>query len=90
MSETKSLFSNSVPVFMKSFGRLNPDKLFYVIWREGTGGGMFSNVFHVLSHLIYAREMGLTPLVDMENFPNFYNEAELVHATRNSWEYYFR
>lgn len=84
-----TLFSGALPVFMKSFGRLNQDKTFYVIWREPGRAGMFSNVFHVLSHLGYALELGLTPLVDMQHFPTVYNEKEPVNGTANSWEYYF-
>jgi hypothetical protein len=74
---------------MKSFGRLNPEKVFYVIWREKSTAGLFSNVFHVLAHLSYAHEFGLTPVVDMEHFPTLYNEAESIQGSKNSWEYYF-
>ncbi|MDL2279547.1 hypothetical protein LJC15_02645, partial [Desulfovibrio sp. OttesenSCG-928-G11] len=88
-SKQESLFSRAVPVFMKSFGRLHPDKFFYVIWREGKGGGMFSNVFHVLAHIAYARDLGLTPVVDMKHFPGLYNEPEKIKGTFNAWEYYF-
>ena len=89
MQPRETLFSESVPVFMKSFGSLNPDKFFYVIWRESPGGGFFSNVFHVLSHLMYAWDLGLTPVVDMENFSTFYNEQSVIASTKNAWEYYF-
>lgn len=34
-----------------SFGELNSDENFYVIWRKGGGAGFFSNVFHVLGLL---------------------------------------
>jgi hypothetical protein len=85
----KTLFSGAVPVFMKSFGRRNLDKTFYVIWREQAQAGMFSNVFHVLAHLRYAFDLGLTPVVDMRHFPVVYSENESVNGTRNAWEYYF-
>lgn len=75
-----SLFANAVPVFMKSFGTLHQDKTVYVIWRERAAAGLFSQVFHVLCHLNYARELGLTPVVDMEHFPTLYNEAGSVQA----------
>lgn len=84
-----TLFSHAVPVFMKSFGNLNPDKVFYVIWREKSHSGLFSNVFHVLAHLQYAKDLGLTPVVDMKNFKTLYNEPVPVDREYNSWEYYF-
>lgn len=84
-----SLFSNAVPVFMKSFGNLNPDRIFYVIWREKSHSGLFSNVFHVLAHLQYAKDLGLTPVVDMKNFRTLYNEPNPVSGKDNAWEYYF-
>jgi hypothetical protein len=74
---------------IKSFGEGNPERVFYVIWRK-QGAGFFSNVFHVLGHLNIADSLGMTPVVDMENFKSFYKEADPVNGTRNAWEYYFR
>ena len=88
-STSRTLFSDAVPVFMKSFGKDNLDKIFYVIWREKSHAGLFSNVFHVLTHLGYAKDLGLTPVVDMENFATLYNEPEPVGGSKNAWEYYF-
>lgn len=85
-----TLFSGVVPVFMKSFGKDNLDKVFYVIWREKSQAGLFSNVFHVINHLDYAKNLGLTPVVDMENFATLYNEPQAIDGSKNAWEYYFR
>ncbi|MFI3241456.1 MAG: hypothetical protein R3Y43_02700 [Alphaproteobacteria bacterium] len=73
-----------------SFGELNSDENFYVIWRKGGGAGFFSNVFHVLGHIMIAKTLKMTPVVDMENFPNFYQEKQKVNNTYNVWEYYFK
>lgn len=75
---------------IRSFGEGNPETVFYVIWREQGGSGFFSNVFHVLGHLIIADSLGMTPVVDMENIKTYYNEADPINGTRNAWEYYFR
>jgi hypothetical protein len=83
------MLKNAVPVKLISFGPANPDKIFYVIFREPPGSGFFSNVFHVLGHIWLADCLGLTPVVDMLNFPTLYNEADPIHCTGNAWEYYF-
>ena len=75
---------------MVSFGSGNPNKVFYVIWRTPFGSGFFSNLSHVLCHLMIADSLGMEPAIDFENFPTLYNEDEEVQGTRNAWEYYFR
>src|ERR1700730_324862 len=74
---------------MASFGSRNPGRVFYVIWRENFGSGFFSNLSHVLCHLMIANRLGMEPIIDFENFPTLYNEDEEVQGTRNAWEYYF-
>lgn len=74
---------------MKSFGNANPDKNFYVIWRKSGKAGFFSNIFYVCAHLEIAEKNGFIPVVDMENYPVFYNEKIMINNTKNSWEYYF-
>jgi hypothetical protein len=64
--------------------------VFYVITRPPPGGGLFSNVWEVLCHISRAREKGWIPVVDMERYLTFYNEASPIHGTSNAWEYYFR
>src|SRR5690348_5593417 len=60
--------------YFKSFGKRNPDKIFYVIWRDEMGAGFFSNFAHVLSHLKIADVSGMTPVVDFQNFKTLFNE----------------
>lgn len=76
--------------YFKSFGNKNPDKIFYVIWRDNMGSGFFSNVSHVLCHLKIADIAGMIPVVDFKNFKTLYNENMVVHNTDNAWEYYFK
>src|SRR5688572_10991534 len=77
------------PGYYKSLGRRNPDKIFYVIWLDNGGSGFFSNVSSVLCHLKLAREMGMVPVVDLQNFKTLYNVDSRVNETINAWEYYF-
>lgn len=76
-------------LYAKSFGELNPDKLFYIIRRNGGGAGFFSNFVHVLSHIKIAENLDMIPVVDFENFKTYYNENHIINSTKNSWEYYF-
>jgi hypothetical protein len=73
----------------KSFGDKNPDKFFYVIWRDNIGSGFFANLNCFLSHLEFAKKMNFTPVIDCENFPTIYNTTNLINNSKNSWEYYF-
>ena len=69
-------------------GKLNPDKVFYVI-RRYPGTGIFSNLAYVVNHIQVANRMGFIPIVDMQNFPSIYNENKKIFNTLNSWEYFF-
>ena len=79
---------NSAKYHIQNFGNKNPNKIFYVIKRF-RGGGLFSNLLYVLNHLIYADKLNAIPIVDMENFTNFYSEKNKIKGTKNSWLYYF-
>lgn len=69
-------------------GKLNPDKVFYII-RRYPGTGLFSNLAYVVNHIQIANRMGFIPIVDMKNYPSVYNENDKIFGTLNSWEYYF-
>lgn len=73
---------------IESFGKNNKSKIFYVIKRI-KGGGLFSNLLYVLNHLLIADRLHMTPVVDMKNFSNLYNEKKKINGTLNSWLYYF-
>ena len=55
-------------------GDLNKEKIFYIIQRYGGEGALFSDVTYVVNHLKVADDYGFIPIVDMENFPRWYNE----------------
>lgn len=75
--------------YFRSFGTLNRDDTFYVIWRKNHGAGFFSNFSFVLAHMKVALDNQMIPIVDFENFPTLYNETQLIDGERNSWMYYF-
>jgi hypothetical protein len=74
---------------VKHYGKLYPDKTFYIIRRPEPGAGLFSNFHWVLGHILYAIEKNYIPVVDMMNYKTYYNETESVNGTKNAWEYYF-
>lgn len=76
---------------VNTFGKKNPNKIFYVIRVDKNGGGgLFSNVLFILNHLIISDKHNFIPVVDMQNFPTRYNESKKILSTLNSWEYYFK
>lgn len=82
---------NNVPFSKyKSFGEKNPDKVFYVIFREPVGAGFFSNFIHYATYYKYAKSNNFIPIVDAKNFKTLYNEENLINGTANAWEYYFQ
>lgn len=81
---------NQINLYYKNFGDKNPNKKFFVIWREYLGSGFFSNFFHVANYINIAENMGMIPIVDFKNFKTLYNEKESINGTENSWEYYFK
>jgi len=78
---------------LKHFGNDFPDKIFYVIRKQGYGSGLFSHFHSVFEHTIYALSKGYIPVVNMENYKVFCNEKKPVYIgekkTSNAWEYYF-
>ena len=74
---------------INTFGKKNPNKIFYVINRS-PGAGLFSNVSFVVNHLLICKLFNFIPIIDMENFPTIYNERVKINNTYNSWLYYFK
>lgn len=66
------------------------DQKVYVIRRRPPGGGLFSNVNHVMQGLEYARNRGYIPIVDMENYWTTYSQLKSFNRTHNAWEYFFQ
>lgn len=76
-------------LYLKRLGPANPDKKFYIIWRDHYGSGFFSNYVYVIVHLLIARKHHFIPIIDFKNFKTLYNEKEAINGTENSWNYYF-
>jgi uncharacterized protein YifE (UPF0438 family) len=76
-------------IYFKTLGPKNPEKKFYIIWRDYYGAGFFSNYAFVIGHLMVAKEKKLIPIIDFENFKTIYNEKNPVNGTENAWNYYF-
>ena len=73
----------------KQFGDANENIKIYIIRRKPPGGGLFSNVNHVLQGLIYAKEMKMYPVVDMKNYATEYSQIYGFNGEKNAWEYFF-
>ena len=76
-------------VNFKSFGKLNKNKIFYVIRRHPTAG-FFSNITFVLNHLKICEDFKFIPIIDMQNYPTLHNEVRSIKKAKNAWEYYFK
>ena len=85
---SKIEINNLSQIYFKSFGKLNKNKIFYIIRRNPTAG-FFSNITFVLNHLKICKEMNFIPIIDMKNYPSLHNEVNIIKNTKNSWEYYF-
>lgn len=79
-----------MPEQKKSFGKLHPDKTFYVIRLYPPATGWLANYNYILGYIKYAQERDLIPVVDMEHYSTLYTEQEAVNGTKNVWEYFFK
>lgn len=68
----------------KSFGSLNPDKVFYILRCDDKHWGMFTMCFDFMLQFEWAHEKGYIPVVDLKN----YRPALLEDGNReaNLWE----
>ena len=81
----------------KSFGNLYPEKTFYIIrpidnnspFYIGVGNNLLANYFYVVSHLKYAQDKGLTPVVDHKNYPVYNSICGEIDGVDNPWEYFW-
>ena len=80
-----------------SFGKQNPDHIFYVIrginhlskYYDGVPLNLLAIYSYVLSHLLYASERGWLPIIDQTKDPVNNKEAYPIHGTSNPWEYFW-
>lgn len=73
-----------------SFGKMNPDKIFYIIRPTSKIEGLLSLFFMVMRNIAFAEENGFIPVVDFQNYVTQYNCERLINGTLNAWEYYFK
>lgn len=73
----------------KSYGKLNPDKTFYVIRLYPPATGFLANYVYILGYMKHAFEHDYIPVIDMQNYETLYTEKEPVNGTKNVWEYCF-
>lgn len=68
--------------------RGDPNKPTYYIIRSKLHVGLFVCFNSVAAHIRYALPKGWLPVVDMQNYPNYYLQPEKL-GKENAWEYYF-
>ena len=61
----------------------------YIIRRRPPGGGLFSNINHVLQGILRAEYLKLIPVVDAKNYWTSYNRSFKIANSYNSWNYFF-
>lgn len=76
--------------YRKSFGKLNPDKTFYIIRDEGNNAGLFSVFKYVFIHYQYAVSKGFIPIVDFKNYYIGMIQDESRRGLDNAWDYYYK
>ena len=76
---------------VKELAELNTTskKQFYIIRRWARNAGLFSYVLTYFSHITYALAKGMTPVINMQNYPNAYLERNKI-GMENAWEYFFK
>lgn len=75
---------------MTTFGKYNPDKLFYVIRCPIGEIGFFGLFNFVVYHLKLAEDMGAIPVVDLKYYYNDYICEDYNIGKINSWDLFFR
>jgi hypothetical protein len=67
----------------------SPYKGYYcIIRREGVNLGLFSHYLTNAANIAACIEMGLIPIIDMQNVGNVWNHGNKIDS--NPWEYYFK
>ena len=74
---------------MATFGKYNPDKLFYVIRCPVGEMGFFGLFNFIVYHLKLAEEMAAIPVVDLKYYYNDYICEDYNIGKINSWDLFF-
>ena len=72
-----------------SYGKENPDKIFYVFGCKDDTGGLWWHINKSLMHIAYAVDNGYIAVIDMQNFHNQYTE-DSKFGKINVWEIFFQ
>lgn len=81
----------------RCFGTENPERTFYVIrgidheckHYRGVPLNLLAIHSYVLSHLLYAQQKGLLPVIDQRGDPVNNRESYPINGTNNPWEYFW-
>lgn len=71
------------------FGRLNPERVFYVIRSPKSELGFFGLYNYVVDCLKDAQRLGADPVVDWQYYPNDYLLEDHLVGRVNAWEFFF-
>lgn len=78
------------PLWIRSYGEKNPDKVFFVMRLTKCGIGLFASLFLYAGAIEYAEKSGALPMIDLKNcFVMGLQEVEQC-GKENAWEYYFQ
>lgn len=72
-----------------SFGKLNPDRVFYLIRSPQAEMGFFGLYNYVVNELKVAENLNAEPVVDWQYYPNDYLSEDASVGGVNAWEYFF-
>lgn len=84
------LFHNICWKCEATFGKRNPDRLFYVIRCPQEEMGLFAVINYVIYHLKVAESIGREPVVDWQYYPNKYFSEDDSIGKKNVWESFFK
>lgn len=72
-----------------AYGKLNPDKIFYVIRKEVDNWGLFTTWLYFIDQMEYALKNKYIPVIDLKNYYITMMQETEKKYVENAWEYYF-
>ena len=64
------------------------NKKFYIVGISANFTGLGAILISVISHIIYAQDRGLIPIIDLKHYKNQYHKDGKAYK-ENAWEYFF-
>jgi hypothetical protein len=71
-------------------GKVKSNRFVYYIYLTNQRAGFFSILSSVIGHLKIAKDLGFTPVIDLESHQNYYSSRSPINGTKNVFEYYFK